>query len=286
MQFKIILTVLIALFIASNSISLSYGATASFYQVIFHKDGLPQGMNWTISFGNQVRSSRGDIMFYAMSGQHLFRVQPINGYRASEYNVFVNVTNSSINEYINWTRGYYSVYFNAENIKNGTGWSVTVNGLTESSNTSQIYFALQNGSYDYSVGNVSNYTDEYSFGTFDVQGEPVFIDVNFIPLMNITFFMSGLNNGQLWSVTINGETYYSTTPFLYVNIDNGSYHYYVQVPQNYYATPSQGTVNENNNFVFINANSYLPWEILVAFIVIIDALLIIRLKTLKRKQNH
>lgn len=45
MKFKIILTVFIALFIALNSISSSYGATAGFYQVIFHRDGLPQGMN-------------------------------------------------------------------------------------------------------------------------------------------------------------------------------------------------------------------------------------------------
>ncbi len=275
MRFKLILAILVTLSVACSSTAFSSGATASFYQVTFHENGLPSGMNWTISFGSQVKSSTGDIMFYAMSGEHLFRVQPINGYRASEYNVFVNVTNSSVIEYINWTKGYYSVYFNAKNIKNGTSWSVTVNGVTEISNTSEIYFALQNGSYNYSIGNVSNFTVNYFSGTFDVDGTPVFIVVKFIPLINITFFMSGLNNGQLWSVTINSKTYYSTSPFLYVNIDNGSYSYHIHVPSNYYASPSKGTVNENNNFVFINAYSYLPWEILTVIIVIVAIILLI-----------
>ncbi|HUI38554.1 MAG TPA: hypothetical protein VLY85_02875, partial [Thermoplasmata archaeon] len=69
-----------------------------------------------------------------------------------------------------WTPDTYSVTFTETGLPGGTTWSVSVNGVTESSTSSTIVFQEPNGSYTYTVKDVSGYTVAVWGGSFLVSG--------------------------------------------------------------------------------------------------------------------
>ncbi len=275
---KTSLTFLIVIFIFISTASPPFvhaDNTQTLYPLTFIEIGLPIGHEWTFYINNRNVTTAGNITLYEPNGTYNIKISPINGFRTYRYEFSINVSGIGCTQYIYWYNVKYDVNFYEYGLKSGTQWGINFNGTEFSTSNYSITLEMPNGTYNYSINPVSGYNSSIDSGTMDVDGGSVSVSIFFNVIMNITFFMSGLNNGQLWSVTINGKAYYSTSPFLYVNIDNGSYKYYVHVPSNYYASPSQGTVNGDNNFVFINAYSYLPWEILIVIIVLVDIVLLI-----------
>ena len=66
------------------------------------------------------------------------------------------------------TFALYSVTFTEKGLPSGTAWSVTLNGITESSKTSSIVFWDPNGLYAYSVGSVKGHAPHPSLGAVEV----------------------------------------------------------------------------------------------------------------------
>jgi thermopsin len=66
------------------------------------------------------------------------------------------------------TFALYSVTFTEKGLPTGTAWSVTLNGITESSKTSSITFWDPNGLYAYAVGPVKGHTPHPSIGAVEV----------------------------------------------------------------------------------------------------------------------
>ncbi len=64
----------------------------------------------------------------------------------------------------------YSLTFTESGLPDGTGWSVTFNGSTESSTSSSIAFTEANGTYSFSVGAVAGYTVSPGSGSLTVEG--------------------------------------------------------------------------------------------------------------------
>ena len=152
------------------------------------------------------------------------------------------------------------------------------------SNTSTVTFSLPNGSYNYSVDNVSGYSIVGpANGTFNVSGgSPAPIKVAFatVPTFGVTFVESGLANGTNWSVRLHGSGSFgdqgdqnqgeddagdvgahqstantSMTFFL----PNGSYNYHVGEVDGYLANASSGAFNVTGGTLTIDVNfSALP----------------------------
>jgi len=278
---RVSLLLVIILLLATVALPPSSASSPSLYTVVFEEKGLPYGMNWSVSEGGHTYSSAGNILINEPNGSYVFTINPIPGYRASRYIYDVNVTGSNVTEVVYWGEIYYPVTFRESGLNPGTPWEVTAANQVISSNSSTITFRVANGSYTYQASPVNTTLSSPDSGSFTVSGTPVIILIHFIIVVNMTFIVSGLPGGSEWSIVIDNRTYESTSPFIYVNIPNGTYSYRVQLPFNYYPSPSSGKVS-GNKVVFVQANSYLGWEALIALIVIVDIFLVLRIRRARR----
>ena len=72
------------------------------------------------------------------------------------------------------SEGSYLVTFTESGLPNGTGWSATLNGTTESASApGSVAFSELNGTYSFTIGSVSGYTASPSYGALTVTGAPV-----------------------------------------------------------------------------------------------------------------
>ena len=76
----------------------------------------------------------------------------------------------------------YQITFVAENLPNGTAWSLTVLGMVHNTSTAQLAVSLPNGTYSYSA--YSAYpppSDRFANGTVVVDGAPESVEVAWLP---------------------------------------------------------------------------------------------------------
>ena len=128
----------------------------------------------------------------------------------------------------------YTVTFTESGLPSGTSWSVTLAGSTMSSTTSTITFSEPDGTYAYTIADVSGWhqtTLPYT-GSVTVSGaavpEPtlVFTQVTY----TVTFSESTLPSGLTWSVTVDGIPASTTTvsglnTLTWTGLANGTYSY-------------------------------------------------------------
>ncbi len=66
------------------------------------------------------------------------------------------------------------------------------------------------------------------------------------------FTEAGLPPGTLWNVTINGQTYSSTSDYIDVSLTNGTYNYTISGPSVYQPNPTTGQITINGNSQLIS----------------------------------
>jgi peptide/nickel transport system substrate-binding protein len=76
----------------------------------------------------------------------------------------------------------YSVTFDATGLPSGTSWTVTLNGTTNSSTDSSIGFEVRNGTYAFTVGDVSAFSANRTSGEVTVAGTPLTVALAFVPV--------------------------------------------------------------------------------------------------------
>ena len=237
--------------------------------VIFDETGLATGTSWSIDFGSgttltQYSSTTTSLNVpVTANGTYSFSVLNPNGYSGSPSSGTVSITKynvagvTNITETITFTptAKTYSVSFYTGNLTAGQIWTVTVNGVTESSNTNTIEFQLANGTYSFTIPDVGHWYPTPFKGTFTVSGNTNLPKwMNGVLQNNITFSYgyvvsfkaSGLPLYVPWSVTFNGATNSTTGTSQYVNfsIKNGSgYSYTVSIAPNWVPSPASGTVS-------------------------------------------
>ncbi|MFG1555637.1 MAG: hypothetical protein AAE985_04125, partial [Thermoplasmataceae archaeon] len=82
----------------------------------------------------------------------------------------------------------------------GTSWSVTLNGTKESSTTDTISFSEPNGSYSYSVSNVTGYSVSTVSGSIIVSGNRYLKDVTFNATSTVNKSSQGISNIELYGI--------------------------------------------------------------------------------------
>ena len=86
------------------------------------------------------------------------------------------------NSYALEAKHVFTVNFNENGLGNRVEWSVVVNGTTMKSNSNSIVFLLTNGSYNYTIPDVTGYSMSDGNGTFSVNGTSENINVTFSKL--------------------------------------------------------------------------------------------------------
>ena len=137
----------------------------------------------------------------------------------------------------------YAAYFTESGLPPGTIWEASLNGTTESSNSTLIEFHEVNGSYFYSVDYVAGYSIRNDSGNISVTGSNQTIGVQFYRLtFSVTFLSTGLNlaSGQTWSVRVNSLSNQSSNNIIGFKLENGSYNYTVENVTGFSIMPQSG----------------------------------------------
>lgn len=239
------------------------------YNIAFTESGLPTGSLWSVSLAGIEQSSAGPIISFGVpNGTYGFSVGEIPGYLPTPSSGSVTVSGSAESVGIVFTRSTYSITFPETGLPRGTSWSVTLNGVQQTSTNSAMSFAEPNGSWAYSIAGVAGWhqtTLAYN-GDVGVNGEAVteptlvFTEVTYL----VTFTEQGLPAGTDWYVNISGAPPQSSTgSAIGVAEPNGTAVYTVATTDKEYAPVTPGgsvevtgaSVSEPVTFTLVTFNA-------------------------------
>jgi YVTN family beta-propeller protein len=206
----------------SNNVTVIDGATDTVVVPSIGVGSEPNGIAFDSSNG---------YLYVTNSGSNNVTVIDGNGLMASEWKVAPD----------------YSVIFTETGLPSGTSWLVTLRGTLLSSTTSTITFTEPNGSYPYTITDISGWhqTTLPYVGAMMVSGAAVteptlaFTQVTY----SITFTESGLPSDTEWWVNLSsGPSFSSTSTTLTFSEPNGTYDYMVATADKEYApAPASGS---------------------------------------------
>jgi len=169
----------------SQEVDLYYTAQ---YNVTITETGLPALTNWVATVGGtSVNGTTSSLMLPIGVGTYSFQIVPVPGYVASPSSGTITVTNGAYHLYVTFTPVTYLVTITESGLSSGTSWSATVTALAggtpvqQSSTGTSMTFALANGTYTVSVGNVSGYSLSSTSFQLKVLGSPTGASVSYTP---------------------------------------------------------------------------------------------------------
>ncbi|MGP8109603.1 MAG: hypothetical protein ACLQD9_02705 [Thermoplasmata archaeon] len=229
------------------------------FNLAFNETGLPTGASWCADVYNESTgwlfncSTNGTVGFSVPNGTYNFTIGNGTTGNGSAYapspgtgNVSVNGTNVTVDVAFA-PISFYTVTFGESGLPSGTNWSVLLwnnsagwpwnntsegapsplcGGITywNGSSSSTIGFTVPNGTYNFSIENVTNGSALYvpipAMGSVTVNGTNVTVNVVFgsVPLFTLTFNETGLPNGTWWFVNV----YNNSTGWLFNSSTNAS----------------------------------------------------------------
>ena len=174
-----------------NSSLSNYGTT-------FTESGLPAGTEWYVNLSNGIDSGAITGSSYSFSlnnGTYSYTIATADKtYGPSPSSGSFTVNGKSVSKSVSFSEVKYTVTFTESGLPSGTHWSMTFNGATSGSNGTTITFDAVNGTYSYTVSNVSGYS--VSSGSISVNGANI--------AKNVTFTASpapGLSQTELYGIT-------------------------------------------------------------------------------------
>ncbi|HEV2316563.1 MAG TPA: right-handed parallel beta-helix repeat-containing protein [Thermoplasmata archaeon] len=217
--------------------------------VTFTETGLPSGATWSVTFNGLTEAgvSGGSISFAQVNGASTAfsytATPPSSSYRGTSGTGTMTGANQHIT--VAFAAVTYSVTFNWTEPAHLVNWSVTFNGVTESTETDSLVFTATNGSYGYTVTPPAGFTASPPSGTVSVAGADRTVGLTLTPpMVTITFVLDAAVGGGSWSVALNGAAPMQSTALSFsVSVPAGYYTYTITLPSGYTATPSMATIN-------------------------------------------
>lgn len=147
--------------------------------------------------------------------------------------------------FLNYTTPVSNVTFVQKGLPQGRSWSVSLNGVTKTSDSSSITFSEVPSIYNYGVSKVTGYSISSSSGNISIGSVPVTVNLHFSELYNASFTETGLPSGMGWGLNIGGNAYSTTGNSITANVTNGTYivTYFVQGSTSFGAPSSSLSVN-------------------------------------------
>ena len=228
-------------------------------QAIFIESGLPEATVWSVNFSGDVTGSASSQIAFnittAAYADYTFSIADIQGYTLSISSGTVSFNGSDVITYVNFTAippppaSTYNIVFRQNGLSSGETWSVTLNGTTISSSSSEIRFDPVNGTYSYAVNPIAGYSCDCQTGTVVINGQDQAITVSFtIVTYSVTFSDVGLPSGITWYINLsNGKSYSSTGSIISFEVPNGTYTYTVDSISGYNSTPESGKIVVSGN---------------------------------------
>jgi hypothetical protein len=148
------------------------------YAVTLREKGLPAGTSWNTTIGGVTKLSRTtSVRFDEPNGSYAFQIGGVPGW-TTKFTGSVEVNGSNVGVFRAFTPKTYTVTFRETGLPVGTNWSVTIDGTRAYSLLGNIKFHLPNGSYSYTVANVTNHSRTPN-GSVSVDGTGALVWVHF-----------------------------------------------------------------------------------------------------------
>jgi YVTN family beta-propeller protein len=220
------------------------------YPVTVNETGLPPGWGWLVGVTVQPRvveeeySNSASITLNLTNGSYPYYLASAYGTYAAPNGAFL-LNGSGINVTVRFTEVTFAVNFTERGLPDGTQWSVRILGAGSSTSTaSSMETSEPNGSYSFSAWS-SNPSYGALGGSFDVNGAPTNVSVNFVRVtFLVNFTESGLPERTEWEVQVlGGIEVTSSSATLEFTEPNGTYAYSISTSNEHFqAYPSRGNV--------------------------------------------
>ena len=246
--------------VSGASVGESVTFNLATYTVTFTETGLPSGTTWYVngtawgSLSATVADTLGtSVSVNLTNGTYSFTVASANRTWAPAYTSPFVVDGGPVAVPVTFTEVTYAVTFTECGLPSGTSWSVTLDGTQDTSTMTTITFTEPNGTYSYTIADVSGWhqaTLSYTGGV-KVKGSAVteptlaFTQVTY----SVTFTESGLSSGTSWSVTLKGILSTSTAGTVTFTEPNGTYSFTIGPVSGYAANRSSGGVTVSGTSV-------------------------------------
>ena len=225
------------------------------YTVTFTESGLPTGSTWyvNLSNGQTYATTANTISFPEPNGTYSYTTATTEkGYSPSRSTGSFDVNGSPVSESVKFVPATYKVTFSESGLPSGVEWFVNGSGLSgHAFAPSDISFNLVNGSYVFTVTNLSNYyTTTYSI-TVNVAGKNVTETTDYYHWAYIKGTLSP-SNARL---AINGKDIaISSSGAFNVSVANGTYRVVASLSgyNTYYSNFTLDSGNAKNLIITLN----------------------------------
>ncbi len=164
--------------------ALSNSLTQQMFNVTFTESGLPAGTLWNLTFnGVLLSSTRSSISMGEQNGTYAFTVAPSTNDKIYPSTGDVNVAGEHAFKSVLFAspdQDVYTITARETGLSSGTQWEITMNGTEQTSTNSTMNFFVLNGTYSYTIGNMSGYNSQSS-GVSTVHGTNSSIAVTYSP---------------------------------------------------------------------------------------------------------
>lgn len=165
--------------ISGTNATVAVTFTLLTYPVMFSESDLPLGTGWFVNVtgGGSHSSATNEINFSESNGTYSYVVSSVNAEYSGVGGAFT-VGGTAVSVEVTFAL-WYPVTFAEFGLPLGTNWTVTLDGVSRSSQTAAILFTIHNGSYPFAVSSVAGYTVSPSSGQVTVDGASVAVTLNF-----------------------------------------------------------------------------------------------------------
>jgi hypothetical protein len=236
------------------------------YTVAFQETGLASGTNWSATFGGATaNSTTSTVDFSVGNGTYSYTVGPVPGYATTRASGTVPISGTGATVDVSFTEDAYPVTFSETGLPVGAAWNVTVNGTTQTSTSPSLTIFLENGSYPYTFGSVTGFSDATLMGTVNVSGAAVPVSTAYSQSTQTAIFTeTGLPVGTSWSVTVGTATLGSVGRSVSFPEGDGRFAFTVGSVSGYLQAPTSGNVTLSGVSKEVNV-TFVPPEYLVSF---------------------